>query len=96
MRIVSKAALIKFANEEADALEPLLRWFRIAKTARWNSLADAKQDFPHADYVAPFTVFNIGGNKYRLITTVSYKWQMIYVRHVLTHIAYNSGGWKQS
>ena len=96
LRIVSKAALLKFANEEPEALEPLLRWFRIAKAARWISLADTKLDFPHADYVAPLTVFNVGGNKYRLIVAVSYKWQIVYIRHVLTHTAYDTGGWKQS
>jgi mRNA interferase HigB len=96
VRIVSKAALIKFASKETESLEPLLRWFRIAKSARWNSLSDAKRDFPHADYVAPYTVFNIGGNKYRLVVTVSYRWQMVYVRHVLTHLAYDTGEWKKS
>jgi mRNA interferase HigB len=94
VRIVSKAALIRFAKIEPEALEPLLRWHRIATAARWNSLADVKQDFLHADYVAPFTVFNVGGNKYRVVVTIKYRWQMVYVRHVLTHQEYDLGKWK--
>lgn len=93
---MSKAALTAFAKQKPESLEPLLRWFHVVKAARWNSLADTKRDFPQTDYVAPFSVFNIGGNKYRLIATIKYRWQIVYVRHVLTHSEYDSGRWKQS
>jgi mRNA interferase HigB len=55
---------------------------------------DVREDFRHADAVGVFTVFNIGGNKYRLVTVIKYRWQVIYVRHVLTHAEYSKEKWK--
>jgi mRNA interferase HigB len=78
---------------EAEA--PLQYWYWVAKKAKWRNLAEVKKDFGSADYVAPYTVFNIGGNKYRLIVTIKYKWQMVYIRHILTHREYDEGGWKR-
>ena len=69
-------------------------WYRIAKSAKWQSVVDVKQSFSSADPVSPFTVFNIGGNKFRLIVDINYKKQIIYVRYVLTHADYNKEGWK--
>lgn len=71
-----------------------MSWYRIAKRAHWQSLMDVKKDFSHADAVSLFTVFNIGGNKYRLIVTIKYRWQVIYIRHVLTHKEYTQEKWK--
>ncbi len=71
-----------------------MHWYGVAKRARWQSLVEAREDFPHADVVGPFTVFNIGGNKYRLVTAIKYRWQVIYIRHVLTHAEYSREKWK--
>ena len=57
---------------------------------------EARNDFPHADPVDEFTVFNIGGNKYRLVTAINYQYQMVYIRHILTHAEYSRGKWKLS
>jgi mRNA interferase HigB len=94
VRIVSKAALTEFAKADPAALEPLMRWYRVVKAANWNSLADVKLHYLHADYVAPFTVFHVGGNKYRIVAVIKYQWRMVYVRHVLTHGQYDEGKWK--
>ncbi len=94
MRIISKSAINRFAKDRNDALEPLMHWYRVARRARWGSIVDAREDFPHADAVGDFTVFNIGGNKYRLIALVRYRRQMIYVRHILTHADYDKEKWK--
>lgn len=50
--------------------------------------------FPHADKVGKFTVFNVGGNKVRLIAAIHYNRGKIYIRHVLTHREYDKGAWK--
>ena len=50
--------------------------------------------FPSADKVGDFVVFNIGGNKYRLIAAIHFNRGRIYVRHVLTHQDYDRGAWK--
>ena len=95
MRIISKQAITGFANKHADALEPLLHWYHVAKRAAWRNLTEVRVDFPHADAVDIFTVFNIAGNKYRLVVVVKYRWQVIYIRHILTHEQYNRGKWKK-
>lgn len=78
------------------ALEgPISEWHKVAKSAAWQSLVDVRQVYPHADFVDPFTVFNIKGNAYRLIVRIEYRWQMIFVKHLLTHAEYNKGAWKK-
>jgi mRNA interferase HigB len=94
VRVIIKAAITEFARDHEDALVPLMHWYLVAKRARWQSLVDVRQDFRHADAVELFTVFNIGGNKYRLVTAIKYRWQVIYVRHVLTHSEYSKEKWK--
>jgi mRNA interferase HigB len=54
-----------------------------------------KNDYPSADLVGRFTVFNIGGNKYRLIVRIEYERQEVYIRHLLTHAEYDTDKWKQ-
>ena len=71
-----------------------MHWYTVAKRARWQSLVEIRRDFPHADAADLFTVFNIGGNKYRLVTVIKYRWQVIYVRRVLTHSEYSKEKWK--
>ena len=94
MRIISKPELTEFATKHNDALEPLMHWYFVAKRAAWKSLSEVREDFRHADGVEQFTVFNIAGNKYRLIVAIKYRWQIIYVRHILTHAEYNKETWK--
>jgi len=93
MRIVSHKALRDFWMGHADARVPLEDWYRITKNADWQSLADTRRDFPHADLAGTCTVFNIGGNKYRLITKIKYQWRMVYIRFVMTHAEYDRGGY---
>jgi mRNA interferase HigB len=77
------------------ALEgPISSWYAVAKNASWKSLTEVRRTYPHADFVDPYTVFNIKGNAYRLIVKIEYRWQMIFVKHLLTHAEYSRGGWK--
>jgi mRNA interferase HigB len=94
VRVISKAAITAFSRSHPDALAPLLRWYYVAKRATWTNLAHVREDFPDADSVEVFTVFNIAGNKYRLITAIKYRWQVVYVRQILTHVEYNKDKWK--
>lgn len=65
------------------------------KTEKFNSIAELKTIFPSADKVGKLTVFNIGGNKIRLIAAIHYNRQKIYIRAVLTHSEYNKNQWKE-
>ena len=95
MRVISKPAILRFAQRHPDALVLLMNWYRITKTANWNSLAGAKHDFAHAEVVGRRTVFNIHGNHYRLITRVNYRTKRVFVLHILTHAEYCKGDWKR-
>ena len=94
MHIISRKKLKEAAARHAELEEPLDVWFRIAKRALWKNLSDVRETFSTADAVSRFTVFNIKGNQYRLITEINYLFGRIYIRHVLTHAEYDKGGWK--
>ncbi|MFY9227638.1 MAG: type II toxin-antitoxin system HigB family toxin [Blastocatellia bacterium] len=94
MHIISRKALLEFAKIYPSAYQPLDDWYRVTKKASWQSIADVRMVFPHADAVGNCTVFNIGGNKYRLITKINYESQVVFIRYVLTHPEYDKGNWK--
>lgn len=94
MHVISRKKLKEAAARHADLEGPLDAWFRIAKKAEWKSPADVRKTFSSADAVGKWTVFNIKGNQYRLITEINYGFERVYVRHVLTHAEYDRGGWK--
>jgi mRNA interferase HigB len=81
-------------------LAPLLdSWYRAAKSAKWQNLDEIRQTYAHADGVPVgdkvYTVFNVKGNSFRLITEIFYEGQTILVRHVLTHAEYDKENWKK-
>jgi mRNA interferase HigB len=99
MRVISLKLLREFWEQHPDAETPLRQWYKTATHAEWRSLHDAQLDYPHADGVRThgeetLTVFNIGGNKYRLIARIRYDYQLVNVRAVLTHKEYATGKWK--
>ena len=98
MRLISKhPKLSDFWERRPDAEKPLLAWCREVKHAEWKSFADVRASCsPSASQVGKFTVFNIGGNKYRLITMIHFNRGVVYVRHILTHAEYDLGTWKEA
>lgn len=64
------------------------------EAANWKTLPELKQTFNSADDVEGRVVFNIGGNKYRLITVIQYELSLVIIQRVLTHEEYDRGGWK--
>ncbi len=94
MHIISKPRLREFWTQHSDAEIPLLNWYKQTGKADWKNLAETRELFPHADSIGECTIFNIGGNKYRLITKINYKKKIVYVRFVLTHFEYDKDKWK--
>jgi mRNA interferase HigB len=95
VRVISKKRLREFWKEYPTAQQPLDNWYRVAKKATWESIAETRAIFPHADAAYDCTIFNIGGNKFRLIVEIKYDRQVIYVKHVLTHKDYDKGTWEK-
>lgn len=95
MHIITRKRLLEFGRKYPDSTEPLDRWYRIVKRSNYNSFTELRKTFPQADQVGEFTVFNIGENKYRLITYIVFSMKRIYIRHVLTHTEYDKEDWKE-
>ncbi|MBK9925491.1 MAG: type II toxin-antitoxin system HigB family toxin [Anaerolineales bacterium] len=95
MHIISRKALIQFWEKYPDSKTSLSRWFKVVKTTEFHTFAELRDVFPSADKVQDWIVFNIGGNKYRLIVSVHFNRGKVYIRHVLTHAEYDRGDWKK-
>lgn len=95
MHIISRKALRQFWDQHPDSQTALERWFKVVRQTEFRGFADLRATFPAADKVDDWIVFNIGGNKYRLVASVHFNRGKVYIRHVLTHSEYDRGGWKQ-
>ena len=69
-------------------------WNEIVKIASWQNLTEVQQTYSSAEAVGNFTVFNIKGNRYRLIVSINYSRQLIYFKYFLTHAEYDKDNWK--
>lgn len=91
MRIVSHRKLVEFYEKDGhgDAKVALEHWYDIAEQAEWKNLSDIKVDFPATDYVGNQRyVFNIKGNRYRLVVVVKFTISHVFIRFVGTHSEY--------
>jgi len=94
MHVISYRKLREFAQKHADCREALDNWYKIASKAIWLNLLDVQKVFPSAEAVNNFTVFNIKGNRYRLIASLDYDKQLIYLKYILNHADYDKENWK--
>lgn len=93
MRIIALSALKAFWETEPghdDAREPALAWYRHVLKADWSSPAEVKADFGNASVLRDGRViFNIAGNKYRLVVWINYAYRVVYIRFIGTHAQYD-------
>ncbi len=90
MVIISKTTLNKFFEQYPSATGPVLQWYGRVKEADWTNFADLRKLFPATDYVGnDLYVFNLGGNKYRLIARVFFSVRTVYIRFIGTHSQYD-------
>ena len=94
MHVISYKRLRQFYRDHADAHAPLDNWYKLASYATWQNLINVQSLFPTAEAVENFTLFNIRGNRYRLITAIEYERQLIYVKYIFTHAEYDKEQWK--
>jgi mRNA interferase HigB len=100
VRIIKKSTVRGFWRTHPDARPFLECWLLIVHSADWQNLADVRRSYPHADAVKvasgnTVTVFNVAGNKYRLIVSIKYNFRMVYIRDFLTHATYSKDAWKE-
>jgi mRNA interferase HigB len=95
VHVISRRALQQFWEQHSDSKQALVRWFKIVRQAEFQDFSDLRTTFPSADKDGKWIVFNIGGNKYRLITAIHFNRSKVYIRHALTHRDYDKGSWKR-
>lgn len=90
MRVIAKTALRNFWASHPDAEQLLRAWYGEAKAAAWKTPADVKAKYRTASILqGGRVVFNVGGNKYRLVVKINYPFQIVYIRFVGTHRDYD-------
>jgi len=98
MQVVGKDKLQDFWKKHNPAKRPLVRWLDITTNTNWNSWPKLKMSFPSADMVKTksgnYVVFDIGGNKYRLVTEIDFSGTIVVVEVVMTHSEYSKNKWK--
>jgi mRNA interferase HigB len=94
LRVVGREAISEFQNDHPDSVAPLNRWIAIVEMASWRNPAEVRATFGSADFVDGKVVFNVGGNKYRLIAAISFEIRIVSVEAVMTHSEYDKGKWK--
>ncbi len=95
MRIITKRRILEFSEKHPDSVSSLNTWYKIISKSNYNSFNELRKTFPGADMVNNLTVFNIGGNKYRLIAAIHYNKKIVYIRHILNHTDYDKNKWKE-
>src|SRR5438105_13646699 len=100
MLIITRKPLLEFSQRYPEAARPLEQWYQIVRAAEWKSLQEVRQVYSQADAATVasgrmVTVFNIGGNKFRLVAAMHYNRQIAYVLRVLTHAEYSKDAWKK-
>ena len=95
MRVVGRDIIQEFIQKYPDSQSSLKSWTQAIEAndlKHWNHL---KQIFGSADYVKPYTVFNISGNKYRLIALLNFQINTVLIEEILTHSEYDKGKWRK-
>ena len=95
MHIITYKRIKEFAAKYPDSRASLENWYRIVKQTDYDSFNQLRQHFSDADYVDGFVVFNISGNRYRLIAAIHFNRKKIYIRDILAHAEYDKNKWKR-
>jgi mRNA interferase HigB len=96
MHIISRSTLKKAWEKYPDSKSGLEAWYKLVKAQVWNNFSDLKASVPFSpDQVGNLVVFDIGGNKYRLIVYVDYEYKKVFIRDFLTHTEYSKDNWKK-
>jgi len=94
VHIISERRLKEAAEAHPDAASALSSWKQAARIAQWSRFAEVKQTYAAASLAGKLTIFNIRGNKYRLIVYIDYADKIVFVRRFLTHAEYDKEEWK--
>jgi mRNA interferase HigB len=94
MHLIAIRELRQAAAQFPDVASQIEDWYQVVKGSTWQNLEEVRQTYSSAEAVRNFTVFNIKGNRYRLIVSINYIKQTIYFKYFLTHAQYDKEDWK--
>lgn len=94
MRIISEKRLREFWQKNTESENAMREWIKTVKFTDWNNFSDVRKTFNHSDVFGNCTIFDVGGNKYRIIAKVAYQIKVIFIRFVLTHKEYDEKKWQ--
>lgn len=94
MHVITKRRIAEAKRKHPNCASALDGWYKIIEKNGFISFADLKKTFNSIDKVGNLYVFDIGGNKLRLITSIHFNRQKLYIRHILTHKEYDEGKWR--
>ena|SRR5215204_6563695 len=101
MLIANEKVLTRFARKHNDAMSWLQNWLKVVDDAEWRTIQDVRAAFPSVDggvkvgSGASVTVFDVGGNKYRMVVSIRYQVQSVTILELLTHAEYSKNLWKE-
>ncbi|WP_052006545.1 type II toxin-antitoxin system HigB family toxin [Leptospira wolffii] len=95
MHIISWKKISDFVTKHPNSGPSLKSWFRVVQNTDFKDFDELRKVFKSADQVGKFTVFNISGNNFRLISAIHYNRKKVFIRYVLTHSEYDRGKWKE-
>lgn len=94
MRIISEKPIKDFWEKHPEAEGAMKDWIKHTREAVWGNFSDVRKTFNHADIYKSCVIFDVGGNKYRIIAKIKYEWKIVYIRFVLTHFEYDQKKWQ--
>ena len=90
VRVIAKRTLREFWNRYPDSERALSGWYSLVEQAEWSTPAQIRESFPDASFASGNrVVFNIRGNRFRLVAWINYRWRAVYVKWVGTHAEYD-------
>jgi mRNA interferase HigB len=95
MNIANLEAIAKFAKKHARARSSLKTWYETTLKAEWKNFDEVKKTFGAADIYGDCTIFDVGGNNFRLIAKINYETEVVSIRAVMTHAEYDKDKWKK-
>lgn len=95
MHVITRKRLLDAAEVHSDCATAIDVWFRLMKHGRFGTFAELRSTFRSVDKVGDLYVFNVAGNKLRVVCAIHFNTGKVFIRHVMDHKSYDTGAWKR-
>lgn len=94
MRIISEKRIREFWRDRPEAEGSMRAWIKTTRSASWKKFSEIRETYNHSDVYGGCVIFDVGGNKYRIIAKLAYGIGVVFIRSVLTHREYDENKWQ--